>query len=166
MTAAPQLPPAFAACLNLLFEASAKENPAAPGTFVEYTNAQVAEAINDKHGPNTITSEYIRRLRKGDIQSPSVRYASVLADFFQVPLDTFNAIGSETAAKVMAEAQRFVDTRRRTSEEPEPPNVAVLARAARRLSPAGQRRAARFVEQLEELEAMENNAQPPEPPSS
>ncbi|MET9776106.1 hypothetical protein ABZ023_17930 [Streptomyces sp. NPDC006367] len=157
MTADPhaQASRTFADCLNLLFEASAKEDPTKPGTFVEYTNAEIADAINKKFGAGTITGEYIRRLRKGDIKSPSVQYASVLADVFQVPLDTFNAV-SETAEKVMTEAQRFVDSRRQMfSSEPEP-TVAVLARTARRLSPDGQARAARFVQQLQQIEELEN----------
>lgn len=156
-------PRTFADCLNLLFEASAKEDPTRPGTFIEYTNAEIADAINRQHGPGTITAEYIRKLRKSDIKSPSVQYASVLAAVFQVPLDTFNAIGSEVAVKVMEEAQRFVDSRRRMLrvEESEPPTVAVLARAARRLSPAGQRRAAQYVKQLEQLEKMESDAHVP-----
>ncbi|MER6109271.1 hypothetical protein [Streptomyces hirsutus] len=162
MTADPHAPAArtFADCLNLLFQASAKEDPAKLGTFVEYTNAEIAEAINKKHGPGTITSEYIRRLRHGTIKSPSVRYASVLADVFQVPLDTFNAMGGEVAQKVMAEAQRFVDSRRQMLhvEEHEPPTVAVLARAARRLSPAGQERAAQYVQQLQQIEDLEKDA--------
>ncbi|WP_371604995.1 hypothetical protein OG345_42010 (plasmid) [Streptomyces sp. NBC_01220] len=159
-------PPArtFADCLNLLFEASATEDPQKPGQFNEYTNAQVAEVVNDRHGAGTITGEYIRRLRKGDIKSPSVQNASVLAQFFQVPLDTFNAIGSEVAEKVITEAQRFVDSRRRlmrNEQDPEQATVAVLARAARRLSPAGQSRAAEYIQKLEQLEQMENDTQAP-----
>ncbi|MGW2550017.1 hypothetical protein [Streptomyces sp. NPDC001635] len=156
-------PRTFADCLNLLFQASAREDPSKPGEFVEYTNAEIAEAINKQHGPGTITAEYIRKLRKGDIKSPSVAYASVLASVFQVPLDTFNAIGSEVSEKVMEEAQRFVDRKRRmlSDQESEPPTVAVLARAARRLSPAGQARAAQYVQQLEQLEAMEQDVAPP-----
>ncbi|MFG2408715.1 hypothetical protein ACGFR8_31110 [Streptomyces brevispora] len=165
MTEVPHPPTrGFADCLNLLFEASATETAGKPGQFTEYTNAQVAEEINRRHGTGTITGEYIRRLRKGDIKSPSVQYASVLADFFQVPLDTFNAIGSETAEKVINEAQRFVDSRRRlmrNEQGEEPPTVSVLARAARRLSPAGQTRAAQYIQKLEQLEQMESNAQAP-----
>jgi hypothetical protein len=161
-------PRTFADCLNLLFEASAREDPHKPGEFVEYTNADIADAINRQHGSGTITAEYIRKLRKSEIKSPSVQYASVLAGVFQVPLDTFNAIGSDVAVKVMEEAQRFVDSRRRLLrvEEAEPPTVAVLARTARRLSPAGQRRAAQYVQQLEQLEQMENETRARVDPSS
>ncbi|MFI1532155.1 hypothetical protein [Streptomyces griseus] len=149
----------FTDVLNLLIQASATEDPDNPGVFVEYTNQQIAGEINRVHGPKTITAEYIRRLRKGDIKSPSVNVASLLARFFQVPLDTFDAIGGEKAERVMAEAQRFVDARRQT-----PKAVAVMARAARRLSPAGQEKAARYVARLEELEAMEGETGVP--PSS
>ncbi|NUL25963.1 hypothetical protein [Streptomyces lunaelactis] len=151
----------FAARLNLLFEACAPEDPNSPGRYVEYTNQQVADEINRRHGAGTITGEYIRRLRKEGGPSPTERYLSVLADFFQVPLDAFKITGnpSEIADKVMVEAQRFVDAKRRQQQvEQEAPDVAVLARAARRLSPAGQARAARYVSQLEKLEKLENEA--------
>lgn len=151
----------FAARLNLLFEACAPQHPTRPGHYVEYTNQQVADEINRRHGKGTITGEYIRRLRKEGGPSPTERYLSVLADFFQVPLDAFKITGdpSEIAEKVMAEAQRFVESKRRQEqEEQETPDVAVLARAARRLSPAGQARAARYVSQLEQLEQLEHEA--------
>jgi hypothetical protein len=147
----------FQETLNLLLEAQATEDPNKPGTFIQPKNTQIADAINAKYGPGTITDEYVRRLRNGTVKSPSVQMASVLAGFFQLPLDVFNATGSDTSRSVMAEVQRFVDSRRQTlRDEPEPPAVAVLARTARRLSPAGQRRAAQFVQQLEQVEAMEN----------
>ncbi|MFJ2225649.1 hypothetical protein ACIOFY_37105 [Streptomyces anulatus] len=165
---APVSPRAFTDVLNLLVQASAKEDPDNPGEFIEYTNQQIAGEINRVHGPKTITAEYIRRLRKGDIKSPSVNVASLLARFFQVPLDTFDAIGGEQAERVMAEAQRFVDSRRQTlrasEQDSEPQAVAIMARAARRLSPARQEQAARYVARLEELEAMEGETLVP--PSS
>ncbi|MCD9903214.1 hypothetical protein LUR56_31175 [Streptomyces sp. MT29] len=159
---APAPPPrSFADALNLLVEASARQDPDNPGKFVEYTNQEIADEINRVHGPeSSISAEYIRKLRKGAIKSPSVANASLLAHFFQVPLDTFSAVGGENAEKVMAEAQRFVDARRQSlrsdDQEPVPQTVAVMARAARRLSPAGQARAAQYVERLEQLEAMED----------
>ncbi|MGI5337759.1 hypothetical protein ACQEVS_10320 [Streptomyces sp. CA-181903] len=148
----------FAERLNLLFEACAPEDPEKPGHYVEYTNQQVAAEINRRHGDGTISAEYIRRLRKPGGPSPTERYLSVLADFFQVPLDAFKISGapSQIAEKVMAEAQRFVEAKRRQQQaQEEAPEIAVLARAARRLSPAGQARAARYVSQLEQLEQLE-----------
>lgn len=163
-------PRSFTDVLNLLIQASASEDPNNRGEFIEYTNQQIAGEINRVHGPKTITAEYIRRLRKGDIKSPSVTVASLLARFFQVPLDTFDAIGGEKAERVMAEAQRFVDARRQTlranEQDSEPQAVAVMARAARRLSPAGQEKAARYVARLEEIEAMELEGATGVPPSS
>ncbi|MFD7501549.1 hypothetical protein [Streptomyces sp. NPDC059850] len=168
MTADPHAQvPTFRDVLNLLLQAQAKEDPKRPGTFVELTNQEIADAINAKYGVSTITGEYVRKLRKGDIKSPSIQMASVLAGFFQLPLDVFNATGSETSKKVVEEVQRFVDGRRRTlSEEPEPPTVRALARTTRRLSPDGQARVVRYAQQLEQLEAMENETRPHVDPSS
>ncbi|MGC5042409.1 hypothetical protein ACLQ16_03725 [Streptomyces albidoflavus] len=156
-----QGPGSFAERLNLLFEACAPEDPDKPGHYVEYTNQQVADEINRRHGDDVISSEYIRRLRKPNGPNPTEKYLSVLADFFQVPLDAFKITGkpSEIAQKVMEEAQRFVDARRQQQrEEQEAPDIAVLARAARRLSPANQARAAQYVSKLEQLEQMEHEA--------
>ncbi|MFJ4988705.1 hypothetical protein ACIP9H_33510 [Streptomyces sp. NPDC088732] len=162
MSAEPAKAATFAARLNLLFEASAPEDADQPGRIVEYTNKQVADEINRRHGEGTITAEYIRRLRKEGGPNPTEPYMAVLADFFKVPLDAFKISGepSEIAAKVMNEAQRFVDSRRRQQQEDREPNetLAVLARSARRLSPRGQERAARYVNQLEQLERMESDA--------
>ncbi len=151
----------FAERLNLLFEACAPEDPDKPGHYVEYTNQQVADEINRRHGDGTISAEYIRRLRKPGGPSPTEKYLSPIADFFQVPLDAFKITGnpSQIAQKVMEEAQRFVDSKRRQQqEEQEAPDVAVLARAARRLSPANQARAAQYVSKLEQLEQLEHEA--------
>ncbi|MFZ3557116.1 hypothetical protein [Streptomyces sp. BH055] len=157
-----QGPGSFAERLNLLFEACAPEDPDRPGKYVEYSNQQVAAEINRRHGNGTITGEYIRRLRKPGGPSPTEPYMAVLADFFQVPLDAFKITGdpSEIANKIMAEAQRFVEARRQTQqEEQEAPQVAVLARAVRRLSPKNQAKAAQYVSRLEELEQMERDAE-------
>jgi hypothetical protein len=151
--------PTFSSVLNLLLSAQATEDPDKPGTFVEPTNPQVADAINAKYGPGTISSENIRKLRKGEIKSPSVQIASLLADFFGLPLDVFNATGSETSKKVVEEVQRFVASRRRTLSE-EPPAVAVLARTTRRLSPAAQARVVQYAQRLEEIEDMERETEP------
>ncbi|MEV8344513.1 hypothetical protein [Streptomyces niveus] len=160
--------PTFSDVLNLLLRAQAKPHPTRPDEFVEPLNTEIADAINAKYGPGTITNEHIRRLRNGAVKSPSVAMASVLAGFFQLPLDVFNARGSETSRKVMVEVQRFVDSRRRTlSEEPEPsPAVAVLARTTRRLSAAGQARVVRYAKQVAELEAMESETGPQAAPST
>ncbi|MFF2522174.1 hypothetical protein [Streptomyces liangshanensis] len=151
--------PSFSDVLNLLLRAQARAHPNRPGEFIEPTNTEIADAINAKHGTGTITNEHIRRLRNGQVKSPSVQMASVLAGFFQLPLDVFNATGSETSRKVMEEVQRFVDARRQ-SESSEPPTVAVLARTTRRLSPRGQARVVQYAQRLRELEAMENETGP------
>ncbi|MFK0159089.1 hypothetical protein ACIQVK_44345 [Streptomyces sp. NPDC090493] len=154
--AGPQVP-TFQDVLGLLLKAQAKENPNKPGEFIEPTNTEVAEAINTRFGPGTITNEHIRRLRNGTVKNPGIEIASILADFFDLPLDVFKATGSETSRKVVEEVQRFLGARRPTlSEEPEPPAVRVLARTTRRLSPAGQARVARYAEQVAQLEAMES----------
>jgi hypothetical protein len=146
----------FTETLQLLLKAQAQENPDKPGEFIEPTNTEIADAINAKYGAGTITSEHVRRLRNGTVKAPSVQMASVLAGFFQLPLDVFDATGSQKSRDVMAEVQRFVDARRHTPrDETEPPAVAALARTSRRLSPAGQARVARYAEQVEQLEAME-----------
>lgn len=160
-----QSPRTFSEVLNLLLESQAREDPKHPGMFIAPTNAEVAEAINAKFGAGSITGEYVRRLRKGDIKSPSVQVASLLAAFFRLPLDVFNATGSETSQKVMEEVQRLTAYRRRTLED-EPPTVAVLARTTRRLSPAGQKRVVQYAQQLEMIEDMERGAdQRSTPPS-
>jgi hypothetical protein len=164
VTATPP-PRSFSEVLNLLLESQAREDPKNPGTFVPPTNTEVAEAINGKFGPGSITGEYVRRLRKGDIKSPSVQAASLLAAFFGLPLDVFNATGSETSKKVMEEVQRLTAYRRRTLDD-EAPTVAVLARAARRLSPAGQKRVVQYAQRLEEIEDMERGAGEPLTPAS
>lgn len=156
-----QGPGTFAERLNLLFAACAPEDPERPGHYREFRPQQVADEINRRHGDGTISAEYIRRLRKEDGPSPTEKYMSVLADFFEVPLDAFKTTGepSEVARKVMEEAERFIASRRRQEqEESEAPDVAVLARAARRLSPANQARAAQYVSKLEQLEQMEHEA--------
>ncbi|GAA2880814.1 hypothetical protein [Streptomyces mexicanus] len=153
--------PTFAARLNLLFEASAPEDPQRPGRYVEYTNQQVADEINRRHGAGTITAEYIRRLRREGGPNPTAPYMSVLADFFGVPLDVFNlATGpaNRTASAVIAELERFLAERRRRTEPEGNETIAVLARSASRLSPQGQARVMQYVRRLEEVEQMENEA--------
>ncbi|WP_181803213.1 hypothetical protein [Streptomyces shenzhenensis] len=161
MTAEPPAqpqPPSFRDVLNLLVESQARENPDKPGEVILPTNQEIANAINSKHGAGAISDETIRKLRKGDIKSPSFQIASLIADSFNLPVDVFNG-GSETAQKVVKEVQRFLESKRRTlSAEPEPQTVAVLARTTRRLSPGGQERVVRFAQQLEQIEAMENEA--------
>ncbi|SEE83540.1 hypothetical protein SAMN05216483_6713 [Streptomyces sp. 2131.1] len=151
----------FQDVLGLLLKAQAKEDPTRPGEFIEPTNTEIADAINKKFGAGTITNEHIRRLRNGTVKNPGIEVASILADFFGLPLDVFKATGSETSRKVVEEVQRFLDARRPTqSEDPEPPEIRVLARTTRRLSPAGQARVARYAEQLAQLEAMESETGP------
>ncbi|MBK3645048.1 hypothetical protein [Streptomyces sp. MBT33] len=161
MTAEPPTqpqPPSFRDVLNLLVESQARENPDKPGEVILPTNQEIANAINAKHGAGAISDETIRKLRKGDIKSPSFQIASLIADSFGLPVDVFNG-GSETAQKVVKEVQRFLESKRRTlSVEPEPQTVAVLARTTRRLSPGGQERVVQFAQRLEQLEAMENEA--------
>ncbi|MFJ4880102.1 hypothetical protein ACIP93_33510 [Streptomyces sp. NPDC088745] len=154
-----QQTPTFRHALNLIIQSQAQENPAKPGEFIEPSNKEIADKINEMFGEGTITDEYIRKLRKGDIQSPSVKQASRIAKVFKLPLDVFNAEDEATLKKLVDEVQRFVDSRRQTpSEEPEPQTVRVLARTARRLSPDGQIRAAKFVQNLAQIEDMENGA--------
>ncbi|MFK0279449.1 hypothetical protein ACIQVL_03110 [Streptomyces sp. NPDC090499] len=154
--------PSFAEVLNLLLKAQAKEDPDRPGTFVEPTNTEIANAINSKYGSGAISSETIRKLRKGEVKSPSVQIASLIAGVFDLPLDVFNATGSETSKKVVEEVQRFLDSKRRTlSEEPrEPQTVAVLARAVRRLSPARQALVLEYAQRHEAIEDMEQATAP------
>lgn len=151
-------PPSFRDVLNLLLESQARENPDKPGEFIIPTNQEIADAINSKYGTGAITGETIRKLRRGDIKSPSFQIASLIAGSFGLPVDVFNG-GSETSQKVVKEVQRFLDSKRRTlSADPDPQTVAVLARTTRRLSPDGQERVVRFAQRLEQLEAMENEA--------
>lgn len=160
--------------LNLLFAASARENPGKPGTYTEYTPAQVAEEINKKFGPGSISDEYVRKLRRGDIKSPSVLMASYLAWFFKMPLDVFQTATddepnepSEIANKVMAELQRIAADKSRQHQDPEPnETIRVLARSAGRLSQEGLKRAAKYVQQLEQLEQMEDQLQTDVPPEN
>ncbi|MET8717442.1 hypothetical protein ABZV52_30200 [Streptomyces sp. NPDC004735] len=167
MTSAPRAQhkvPTFQQALNLLIQSQATEVAEGSGTFIEPTNRQIAAAINAKHGEGSITEEYIRKLRKGDIKSPSVMQASRIADVFQLPLDVFNATSSDTLTKVVDEVQRFVDSRRQMlSDEQEPPTVRALARTTRRLSPDGQARVVQYARRLQELEAMENETLPEDP---
>ncbi|MCX5182567.1 hypothetical protein [Streptomyces sp. NBC_00268] len=164
----------FTERLNLLFKASAVENPDRPRTYTEYTPAQVAHEINKKFGAGSITDEYIRKLRRGDIKSPSVLMASYLAWFFKMPLDVFAAVTddeasepSEIANKVWAELQRIATVKSPQHEDPEPnETIRGLARSAGRLSQEGLQRAARYVQQLEQLEQMEDQLQTDVPPEN
>ncbi|MFF9901345.1 hypothetical protein [Streptomyces longispororuber] len=158
---APDQVPTFSDVLNLLLNAQAKPHPTKPGEYIAPSNTEIADAINAKYGPRTITSEHVRKLRTGQVKSPSIEMASFFAGFFQLPLDVFNARSSETSQKVVEEVQRFLDARRhKLSEETNSAAVAVLARTARRLSPAGQARVAQFARQVEKLEAMEEEPGP------
>lgn len=155
----------FAARLNLLFEASAFEDPKCAGRYVEYTNQQVAETINRRHGDGTITAEYIRRLRKEGGPNPTAPYLSVLAQFFQVSLDVFDLTSTaenKTASGLVAELKQLLEERRQQGNEA----LTVLARSARRLSPQGQARLVQYVQKLEEVEQMENEvvSGDPKPP--
>ncbi|MEU5748272.1 hypothetical protein ABZ804_22370 [Streptomyces sp. NPDC047726] len=155
--------PAFCEALNLLIQSQAHEDPHRPGKFIEPTNRQIADAINAKYGEGSITDEYIRKLRKGDIKNPGLDYASLIAGVFDLPLDVFNTANAANLRKVVSEVQHFLDTRRqKLGEEQEslPSPVRVLARTTRRLSPAGQDRVLRFANQLKELEAMESETRP------
>ncbi|MFD0416829.1 hypothetical protein [Streptomyces sp. NPDC127108] len=163
MTPAPTSPgrPTFAGRLNLLFEAAAQPNPDHPGEYVEYTNQQVADEINRRHGVGTITAEYIRRLRREGGPNPTVSYMSVLADFFDMPLDVFNLTSTEAntkASRVVAELERLLSGRRQVGNE----TLAGLARSASRLSPQGQARVAQFASKLEEVEQMERQGEHPD----
>ncbi|OVZ99507.1 hypothetical protein B9W64_37575 [Streptomyces sp. CS159] len=159
MTADPhaQQTPTFQQALNLIIQSQAQEDPNEPGKFIEPGNKEIADKINEMFGEGTITDEYIRKLRKGDIKSPSVKQASRIAKVFKLPLDVFNAEDPATLRKLVSEVQRLVDSRRQTpSEDPEPPTVRVLARTASRLSPDGQKRVVQFAEKMWQLEDMEN----------
>ena len=158
----------FTERLNLLFKASAVENPDRPRTYTEYTPTQVAHEINTKFGAGSITDEYIRKLRRGDIKSPSVLMASYLAWFFKMPLDVFAAVTddepsepSEIANKVLAELQRIAAVK---SPDHQDESIQVLARSAGRLSLEGRQRAAKYVQHLEQLEQMEDQLQTDVPP--
>ncbi|MFE0177965.1 hypothetical protein ACFWZ2_37215 [Streptomyces sp. NPDC059002] len=151
----------FAARLNLLFEASAPEDAETPGRYVEYTNQQVADEINRRHGAGTITAEYIRRLRKEGGPQPTAPYMSVLADFFGVPLDVFNltsTAASTTANEVIAELEHFLDQRLQRQERDGNETLAVLARSASRLSPQGQARVVKYAQSLQQVEELEHEA--------
>ncbi|MEV0487324.1 hypothetical protein AB0I69_42830 [Streptomyces sp. NPDC050508] len=158
MTSAKPKAPSFAEVLNLLFEASARADPDRPGKFIEYTNKEIADEINRRHGDGTITTEYIRKLRQPNGPKPTLPYASVLADVFQVDLDVFNALGGDASNKLVREAQRRVRSRRRTrhADDQDSEEVAVLARTARRLAPAAMAKAVRYVRTLSELQDMED----------
>ncbi|MGA4842153.1 hypothetical protein [Streptomyces sp. G45] len=153
--------PTFAGRLNLLFEAAARPDPKHPGEYVEYTNQEVADEINRRHGEGTITAEYIRRLRREGGPNPTAPYMSVLADFFDMPLDVFNLTSTEankTASAVVAELERLLNERRQRQEQAGNETLAVLARSASRLSPQGQARVAQFASKLEEVEEMERQS--------
>lgn len=162
MTSAKPKAPSFAEVLNLLFEASARKDPDRPGHFVEYTNKEIADEINRRHGDGTITTEYIRKLRQPNGPKPTLPYASVLADVFQVDLDVFNALGSDASNKLVTEAQRRVRSRRQTqhADGQDSAEVAVLARTARRLSPASMAKAVKYVRTLSALQDMEAENEP------
>jgi transcriptional regulator with XRE-family HTH domain len=66
-----------------------------------YSDQEVAEAINAKHG-KSIDRTYIWSLRTGRRDNPSMRHLEVLAEFFGVPVGYFfdDALSEEVAEEI------------------------------------------------------------------
>lgn len=138
--------------LNLLFKAAA-----AARNGVEYTNSQVAAAINERAGRRVISDETIRKLRAPGGPQPSFDKVAHIAAFFQVPLDAFKE-GTDTHNAVAAEANRLLEARRERTEQvtrqvaEESEGVLMLARSARRLDSRGLKLAMEFISSLQKMQ--------------
>lgn len=138
--------------LNLLFEAAA-----AARNGVEYTNSEVADAINRSAGRRVISDETIRKLRSPGGPQPSFDKVAHLAAFFQVPLDAFKE-GTATHKAVASEANKLLETRRKHTEKvnrqvaEESKEVQMLARSARRLDSRGLKLAMEFISSLQKMQ--------------
>ncbi|MEV0735484.1 hypothetical protein AB0I51_05845 [Streptomyces sp. NPDC050549] len=138
--------------LNLLFEAAG-----AGRNGVEYTNTEVAAAINRRAGRHAISDETIRKLRAPGGPQPSFDKVAHIAAFFQVPLDAFKE-GSAAYEAVAAEANRLMDVRREHTEqvtrqvEEESEGIRMLARSARRLDSNGLKIAMEFISSLHKMQ--------------
>ncbi|MER6010213.1 hypothetical protein [Streptomyces bluensis] len=138
--------------LNLLFEAAAVARNGA-----EYTNSEVATAINQRAGRRVISDETIRKLRNPGGPQPSFDKVAHIAAFFQVPLDAFKE-GTDTHEAVAAEANKLLEARqehtekvnRQVAEEAE--GVQMLARSARRLDSRGLKLAMEFISSLQKMQ--------------
>ncbi|MFI1563904.1 hypothetical protein ACH4ZX_12730 [Streptomyces sp. NPDC020490] len=138
--------------LNLLFEAAATAR-----NGVEYTNSEVANAINLRAGRRVISDETIRKLRSPGGPQPSFDKVAHIAAFFQVPLDAFKE-GTATYEAVAAEAHKVLEIRRKHTETvtrqvaDESEGIQMLARSARRLDARGLRLAMEFVSSLQKMQ--------------
>ncbi|WP_425245433.1 hypothetical protein [Streptomyces sp. NEAU-NA10] len=138
--------------LNLLFEAAA-----AARNGVEYTNSEVAAAINQRAGRRVISDETIRKLRTPGGPQPSFDRVAHLAAFFQVPLDAFKD-GTHTHEAVAAEAGKLLEARRKHTEKvdrevaKEADDIRMLARSARRLDSRGLKLAMEFISSLQKMQ--------------
>jgi ESX-1-secreted protein regulator len=73
----------FAARLDHLFRTV---HPQGRG---EFSYREVAKAIDDRHGPTTISASYLNQLRTGVKDNPTKRHIEALAEFFGVPVAYF-----------------------------------------------------------------------------
>jgi transcriptional regulator with XRE-family HTH domain len=87
----------FAARLDHLFRTV---HPQGRG---EYSYREVAKAIDDRHGPTTISASYLNQLRTGVKDNPTKRHIEALAEFFGVPAAYFFDDGA--AARIDAELE-------------------------------------------------------------
>jgi transcriptional regulator with XRE-family HTH domain len=85
----------FAARLDHLFRTV---HPQGRG---EYSYREVAKAIDDRHGPTTISASYLNQLRTGVKDNPTKRHIEALATFFGVPAAYFFDDGA--ASRIDAE---------------------------------------------------------------
>ncbi len=142
--------------LNLLFEAGA-----AARNGVEYTNSEVAAAINQRAGRRVISDETIRKLRAPGGPQPSFDKVAHIAAFFQVPLDAFKE-DTATYEAVAAEANKLLEARRKHTETvnrqvaEESEEVKMLARSARRLDSRGRKLAMEFISGLQKMQKPPN----------
>jgi hypothetical protein len=138
--------------LNLLFEAAAAARNGA-----EYTNSEVAAAINRRADRQVISDETIRKLRAPGGPQPSFDKVAHIAAFFQVPLDAFKE-GTAAHDAVAAEANKLLDARRRHTEKvnrqvaEESKDIQMLARSASRLDSRGLKLAMEFISSLQKMQ--------------
>ena len=138
--------------LNLLFEAAA-----AARNGVEFSNSEVADAINQRAERRVISDETIRKLRIPGGPQPSFDKVAHIAAFFQVPLDAFKD-GTATHEAVAGEANKLLDARRRHTEKvdrqvaEDAESVQLLARSARRLDSRGLKLAMEFISSLQKMQ--------------
>ncbi|MBA0127263.1 helix-turn-helix transcriptional regulator [Haloechinothrix sp. YIM 98757] len=125
----------------------------------EYSNQQVASAVQDSGVVRTISPSYIWQLRTGAKDNPTYRHLRGLAEFFGVPVSYF--FDDEVSDRVDARLAEIRAERRRVSELVSDDQARVMALRAGELSPEGRRQVMDLLDVVYRLERSERGTQEP-----